>query len=63
MRSRSGPQYHAVSYTAFALFARRRFLDFCRIVTVERNGRQVKRLVNAVDLTPEERAAHGLPQK
>ncbi len=63
LRSRSGPQYRATSYSAFALLARMRMLDFCRIVQVERDGKQVKRMVNAPDLTLEERRAHGLPQK
>lgn len=63
MRGRNAPAYRATSYSAFALLARMRLLDFCRIVTVERGGRLVRRLVDAKDLTPEERAAHRLPPK
>lgn len=62
MRGRNDPRYRATSYSAFALLARMRLLDFCRIVFVERGGKLVKRHVTAPDLTLEERAAHGLLQ-
>lgn len=60
MRARNGARYTCVSYSAMALFARLRFLDFCRIVEVVRDGRLVRRMINSPDVHPWEREGRGM---
>ena len=62
MKSRRYTAYRSCSFSGIAILARHGLLEFCRRVRVERDGRAVWRMVNAPDLTPEEREIWSKPR-